>query len=390
MGIESIFILICMKNKILDILSKIFFWSLDKGVYNKEISKIMSVSNIPNKKLPNEDVWFEKWSKLLPFVNRKYYRTFSKYIGEDVNLMPDDVCHFIVERILNPKKYRGFYSDKNMFDRILSMQFDKNVTPLTYLRNINGVYYDINYNRIDKNSIEFTDFCNADKVVVKPSVDSCSGNGILFFEQKGNSFIGGENGTQKLSFDFLESYYKKNFVVQKAVKQSAYISQFCSTSVNTLRIQVYRSVRTGEIHIPNVIMRLGKMGSLVDNAHAGGCLVGIDVNTGILKDRVCNQYGEQFDTFNGVDFKNNTFVIPNFNEIKAFAKKVGECISHHHIIALDVMLDENNDPLLIEYNIDDFGLWAFQFTTGVAFGEFTDEIIDYCMMNKNKANILFV
>ena len=147
-----------MKNKILDILSKIFFWSLDKGVYNKEISKIMSVSNIPNKKLPNEDVWFEKWSKLLPFVNRKYYRTFSKYIGEDVNLMPDDVCHFIVERILNPKKYRGFYSDKNMFDRILSMQFDKNVTPLTYLRNINGVYYDINYNRIDKNSIEYTDF----------------------------------------------------------------------------------------------------------------------------------------------------------------------------------------------------------------------------------------
>ena len=41
-------------------------------------------------------------------------------------------------------------------------------------------------------------------------------------------------------------------------------------------------------------MYLGKNGSLVDNAHAGGCFIGIDVNTGKLQDKVFYQFGEHF------------------------------------------------------------------------------------------------
>ena len=67
-----------------------------------------------------------------------------------------------------------------------------------------------------------------------------------------------------------------------------------------------------------------------------------------------------------------------------------ECIPHHHIIALDIMLNEDNNPILIEYNIDAFGLWVFQFTGNTAFGEFSKEIIDYCLKNRNKASISFI
>ena len=379
-----------MKNLINRVVTKLRRLNIRRKFLNKEIAKIMTEANIPNTKLTKEDIWFEKWNKLLSDTNRKYYRIYSKYIGEDINIMPDDVCHMVVEPILNPVKYRYFYSDKNMFDRVLSLKFDKTITPKTYIRNINGIFYDINYDKLSKENLCFTELCVSNRIVVKPSVGSSSGNSILFFEKRGNKFIGGEDGEQELSLSLLDRIFKENYVIQEAVKQSAYISQFSSTSVNTLRIHVYWSVKTGEIHILNTIIRLGKEGSLLDNVHAGGCFVGIDVNSGKLSNKTLNQYGVQFDTFNNIDFKNNTYVIPNFEKVKEFAKKVGECISHLNIIALDVMLDEDNQPKLIEYNIGAFGLWVFQFTGKTAFGEFTDEIIEYCMKNINKANTAYI
>ena len=39
----------------------------------------------------------------------------------------------------------------------------------------------------------------------------------------------------------------------------------------------------------------------------------------------------------------------------------------------EIPLNENNQPILIEYNIDAFGLWVFQFTGNAAFGEYTPQ-----------------
>ena len=41
------------------------------------------------------------------------------------------------------------------------------------------------------------------------------------------------------------------------------------------------------------------------------------------------------------------------------------------------MLDKDDSPVLLEYNIRAFSVWLFQFTNGAGFGEFTDEIIEY-------------
>lgn len=235
-----------MKNYINKIVTKLNRFNIRRNFLNKEIVQIMLKANISNAKLPKEDIWFEKWSKLLSNTNRKYYRIYSKYIGEDINIMPDDVCHMIAEPILNPFKYRSFYTDKNMFDRVLYFKFNKPITPQTYIRNIKGIYYDIDYNKLNKEELCFTELCDSDRIIVKPSVGSSSGKGILFFEKTRNKFIGGKDGEQELSVSLLDNIYKENYVIQKAVRQSAYISQFSSTSVNTLRIQVYRSVKTGE------------------------------------------------------------------------------------------------------------------------------------------------
>ena len=76
--------------------------------------------------------------------------------------------------------------------------------------------------------------------------------------------------------------------------------------------------------------------------------------------------------------------MPYYDKVIDFAKDVARHIPHHRLLALDIMLDENNNPRLIEFNVEKYSVWLFQFTTGGAFGEFTDEIIDYCAEHKKE------
>ena len=53
----------------------------------------------------------------------------------------------------------------------------------------------------------------------------------------------------------------------------------------------YRSVIDEQIYILSAAIRIGHEGSVVDNLHAGGGFVGIDVVTGEMQHEVLDQYG---------------------------------------------------------------------------------------------------
>ncbi len=59
-----------------------------------------------------------------------------------------------------------------------------------------------------------------------------------------------------------------------------------------------------------VVMRVGAEGAFVDNAHAGGRFVGIDVQTGALYHTSLDQYGTRQNVWNNVDYSKNDFQIP--------------------------------------------------------------------------------
>ena len=160
--------------------------------------------------------------------------------------------------------------------------------------------------------------------------------------------------------------------------QHPFMSALCTTSVNTIRLCVYRSVINESVVVTAGIIRIGKEGSIVDNAHAGGVFIGVDVNTGTLGKCVLDQYGNKHDIWNGVDFLNGHFVVPNWNDFISFAKFVGSRIHHHRLLALDIALDMKGMPKLIEYNIECFSYWLFMYTNQVVFGKYTDEVIEYC------------
>lgn len=314
--------------------------------------------------------WLKKWRKYDKNVSVCSYRIFQKYIGSDLNIMPLELCAGMVEPVLNPENYRAYYNDKNAYDLI----FKDFRRPVAWLRNINGICYDDNYKLVDLASFDFSQI-DCDALIVKPTRD-CSGHGVRMFEKRDNSFVDKE-GTV-LNGNFLHSAYRENFIIQTKLNQHSYMSQFNETSLNTLRVVTYRSVKTGKIHIIGSIIRIGAKGACVDNAHAGGMFVGVDVKNGKLGKYACNWLGGADNSFNGIRFDASDFIIPDFEAIKDFAIHVSENIIHHNLVALDIALDEKGGPTLIEINCGGFSAWLFQFTTGAVFGEFTGEIMEHC------------
>ncbi len=374
-------------RKIINAINSVYDKLISLGVRiiveRRSLAKIIAHSG-KNKKCNGIDKWKNKW-KVLGHVNKDYYRIFSQYIGEDVNIVPDDICHNVIEPILNPKRYISAYEDKCLFDKMLWSSFNKNVTPTTYIRNIGGAYFDNNYHHITKvDSCINTIPVSVNRLIIKKSIDSSSGRGIIFFNRDKDGIFRDSSNNAELSEQYLTQIFIKDFVVQEVMSQSSFMSQFCTTSVNTIRMAVYRSVKTNRPTVINAIMRIGKDGSLVDNAHAGGMFVSIS-NDGVLGKYCCTQYGVKETTFNGINYSMESFAIPNYNEIKKFAEQVANAIPHHRLLALDIALDNNNKPVLLEYNIRGYGVWAFQFTSGSGFGEYTDEIIEYCTQHRKEA-----
>ena len=129
-------------------------------------------------------------------------------------------------------------------------------------------------------------------------------------------------------------------------------------------------------------MRIGRKGSVVDNGHAGGYFLGI-LPDGTFCHEVYNQYGERLTVYNDIDFTKD-YHYPNWEEVSEYAKSIGKYILHHRLLALDIMIDKNDKPHLIEFNIEGFSTWPSQYTLAGAFGSYTDEIIEYCKEHQNE------
>lgn len=354
--------------------------------YRRFYGKVMSLNGIPDRKVEGEDEWCRRWS-VLGKAEPLYFRCFSHYIGKDMDIVPENLCRNVIEKCLNPSRYIPYYTDKNIFDRL----FPEGTCAATLLRKMNGFYYDSSYRYVSlKTDAELQDFLDGQgvsSICVKPSVGSGSGVGVRFYGQSDGGWKSLDTGAS-LSLSELDRMYGKNFILQECLSQSEGMAYFNPTSVNTLRLTLYRSVTTDEWVVPSAIVRIGGKGSLVDNAHAGGAYVGINEKDGRLCDKVLDQYGRVRKVFNDIDFAQE-HRIGNWEGILDFAKMVGSHIPHLRLLALDIMVDASGRPRLVEFNSSDYSMWLFQFTLHGAFGSYTDEIISYCSESAN-INPLYV
>lgn len=344
---------------------------LYKKHYNVLLSRISSPAHL-SKQISVKHK--NKWKQLSKRYTNKDLRLFASFIDESEDILPENISHDVIEPILNPVKYRPFYEDKNQFDRILPQGF----LPKTYLRRIGGYYYDASYQMMDNPREVYEKLCvTIDGFVVKPTIGSSSGKGVRVFKDD-----------ELPPFDFFEESYKCDFIVQELLRQHESISRFNASSINTLRILVYRSPIDGQARVINCALRVGQVGSQVDNAHMGGYLIGVSDN-GVLCDFAVNQDGVVYKQVNTVDLSKKGIEIPEFSLIKEFACDIARNVTHHRLLATDIAVCQGENghvkPVCVEFNLSSLGTWAFQYTNKPVLGDYTDEIINYCKTHKKEA-----
>lgn len=347
----------------------------DDVIWNRHIGKVHKHLKIDRKqidsKLISEHVKY--WSQIKRSVNPKWFEVYYHITGNpDIRFAPENIYFGIIEDRLNNRELVLAYADKNFYEMYYQIP---NLFPQTLLRNIDGFLYDTAYNFLDYNDKNLDKYLSGhNKIIIKPSVDSGGGRKIRLFSKNNNGFYD-ENG-DRLGLHLLDKQFEKNYIIQEYINQSEYLSRFNDSSVNTIRIFTYRSVKTDEVHALHAVLRIGKKGNYLDDQNVGGVACRIEDDS-TLSNFATNYFGEKFVEFNGIVFSDSGKV-PHLNEMKQIAIQLAERNIHSRVIGFDFTIDHQNIIRLVEINHLWTGINFFQMNGEPVLGEFTDEVIELC------------
>ena len=262
--------------------------------------------------------------------------------------MPENIFYIEIEPKLNQRLYFPSLTDKNILDK----RFPNVKQPETVIKNINGYFYSNNELIDEKKALNLCDTGN--ELVIKPTVDSGGGKNILLFYSKD----GVVDRDQKLRTVFKD--YGKDFIVQKIVRQHEQLKALNPTSLNTIRVMTY--LTENKVDILSTIIRIGRKGSSTDNATTGG------ISCGIQKNGRFNTLGYQL---SGQSFETTDSGI-KFEDVKLnFMSKIFETASELHqeapffkLISWDFAIDNDENVVLIEYNVMGQGINSHQLNNG--------------------------
>lgn len=282
--------------------------------------------------------------------------------------IPSSVYHSEIIYRLNYHPFRNSYVDKGFYDLL----FDGVNRPKTIVKNMNGYYYDGMGKPLTMG--QAIQICNnLPTAVIKPSHEGMWGEGVRVFSvNNGYSTIEGQ------SIESLFAQYKTNFIVQEKIEQHEGMSNLNPDSVNTLRVLTYR--RENQVVVLYTVVRIGRLGKVVDNETAGGINADIDLQSGKIIECAYGIPSEKkiFKTDNGTELAN--YQIPSFEKVLDAAKRLHLTLPYFNLIGWDFTVDRMGAPILIEFNrCPDLSQTAH----GPAFGVYTEEILRFALSRPN-------
>lgn len=328
---------------------------------------IMRVESENMKRLPLADLTKEeylavvkRWDgvselKILP----KYYQMFKTLEHFDPKFVSDDLFMPFILRKLNEKSESEAFVHKGLYDILFKNEIKR---PTTLVNNINGTFYLPNMKPISHDeavSILKKEQC----FIIKPTIGSCMGKGVKKIDTEADGIV------------TILNQYKKNFITQQIVQQSALTAEFNPCSLNTFRISTLNI--NGKVSVCSIIFKCGQSDLIIDNGGAGGLMVGIDEAGCFREYGYNNEYEKFYETKNGVKFEGK--YVESFSVVLNKIKEVHQkCIPSMGFAGWDVALDEHNEPVMIEVNLVWPGIQFEQLCPGKPiFGDRTDEVIEY-------------
>ncbi len=261
------------------------------------------------------------------------------------------------------------YRDKGMYSRLL-----RDVKkPETVVKNIAGCYFNGDGDEPISEE-EAIALCEKEEhLIVKPSVNSGSGRSITFFDKD-------DPNTEKIPDIFKR--FRFNFVVQRLVRQHADLARINPASLNTIRVVSFYF--KGEVHILSTILRMGGVGSRVDNISAGGisCVINPD---GQLAEKAVTRKSEWTDEHpSGIKFRD--IKVPGFDRIIETVKRLHPTLPYFGIIGWDYAVDETGAPVFIEFNIMPE---PNQISCGPTFADLSEEVFEDVFIKKTKKDCFY-
>ena len=276
--------------------------AIDKGVIARW--KIDTpIERFLGEKADNSESWKKLFCLFYKIFDYKYYKKGvelingiikEKYNGKDSKALKRDMIYclhrfgFTFSEYFSLRLYEknasgrdAFISDKMRYDYYCYMNSDEGVRFLrdkgrtyellkdAFRRDCVAVYTDDDYDKFDHFIQSHSRF------VYKPIGLDC-GRGIEIIEQA------------KL-FNFKEYLSAGAFILEEVIEQSETVAAFHPASLNTVRLPTVRCTDGTHIFLP--FFRMGRLGSIVDNAGAGGIFAAVDKETGIVTTKGVTEYG---------------------------------------------------------------------------------------------------
>lgn len=143
-----------------------------------------------------------------------------------------------------------------------------------------------------------------------------------------------------------------DWILEELVEQDSRMSIWNDTSVNTVRVPTF-STKEG-IVIAYPFTRLGRKGSIVDNASAGGTYASIDAETGIIITDGYDKNGKKYTEHPDSGQKYMGFQIPEWESLIRTVKEIHSSMPKgHKYVGYDMALS-NTGWVLIEGNWGNF------------------------------------
>lgn len=259
-----------------------------------------------------------------------HYATFMK-LRDSRNLSPHSITAVLRDKLLFGMftEYYGITSSKNLA-----------------ISNANGLF-DLMNKKFTSVTDLFNKYSDAD-LFFKPINGEC-GEGIMHLIINDGVIL--QDGKEVNPNELENVLAGKPYLIQETVRQHNLMNLLHPESINTIRLVTILNQNSGVVEVFPSILRIGTGKSIVDNTSQGGLAVGIELETGKLK-----EYGFYKPTFGTkVNIHPDSkicfadFTIPFFDECKKQALFLHSMLPSIHSIGWDIAVGEYG-PIFIEGN----------------------------------------
>ena len=188
----------------------------------------------------------------------------------------------------------------------------------------------------------FIDFCSKNKRTIAKIVRGDSGKQVFDINssEKAKSFF------EETVRPVLEK--EGVFIAEEYIESHPEMKAFNPSSLNTIRIATFAA--EGKVQILFAVFRIGRAGSIVDNAASGGMCAPINLESGKCELGASTERMDYFEKHPDSGKMIKGFVIPNWAELVSLAKELALIVPEQKYVSWDMALTDGNKWSMVEGN----------------------------------------